>query len=167
MVKNIKFEEVSLEKATYLVLKEGIQRIQKYGLSVHIECCTGCGYFIRLTRVKGTGLVIALSHEKDKYYLLKGEDNFNKLVKIVDNNYQGDFDFVDVLLLPNDFHKCVKLSSVSINNITHVWNSGYLSLSVSPEDFKDAESIRNIFMLSKMISLKFTGDKGDISYQIS
>lgn len=167
MLKNIKFEEVSLEKATYLVLKEGIERIQKYGLSVHIECCTGCGYLIRLTKVKGTGLVIAFSHEKNKYYLLKGEDNFNKLVKIIDNNYRGDFDFVDVLLLPNDFHKCVKLSGVGIDNITHVWNSGYMSLSVGPEDFKDSDSIRNIFILSKAISLKFTGDKGDISYQIS
>lgn len=167
MLKNIKFEEVSLEKATYLVLKEGIERIKKYGLSVHIETCTGCGYFIRLTKVKGTGLVIALSHEKGKYYLLKDEDNFNKLVKIIDNNYRGDFDFVDVLLLPNDFHKCVKLSSVSINNINHVWDSGYLSLSVSPEDFKDAASIRCIFTISKIASLKFIGDKGDVSYQIS
>lgn len=167
MLKNIKFEEISLEKATYLILKEGINRIKKYGLSVHIEGCTGCGYFIRLTRVKGTGLVIALSHEKDKYYLLKGEDNFNKLVKFIDNNYQDDFDFVDILLLPNDYHKCVALSSLGRCNVPHIWNSGYLSLSVSPEDFRDAENIRNIFMLSKIVNLKFIGEKGDVPYQIS
>lgn len=167
MLKNIKFEEVSLEKAVYLSVRNGVQRIKKHAQSVHIESFNGCGYSVRLTKVKGTGLVIALSHEKNKYYLLKGEENFEDLIKAIDYNYRGDFGFRDVLLLPNDYHKCVTLSKLGGCDVPHIWNCGYMSLSVSPEDFKDAESIRSIFMLSKMISLKFTGDKGDISYQIS
>ena len=167
MLKNIKFEEVTLEKAVYLSVRNGIHKIQKYGQSVHIEAYNGCGYFVRLTKVKDTGLVIAFSHEKNKYYLLKGEENFEELIKAIDCNYRGNFNFREILLLPNDYHKCAALSSLGRCNILHIWNSGYMSLSVTTEDFKDAENIQDILILSKIISLKFIGEKGDIPYQIS
>ena len=167
MLKNIKFKELTLAEATFMVLKEGFVKISKTDFAVLLEFCNGCGYSIRLTKVKGVGLVLTRSNKMSEHYVLKPNKDIEELLKIINYYYEGNTDIQEILHLPNDLHKCVALNSLGSTTHQYIWNKGYLSLSVSPSDFKDETSIRNIFVLSKIFSIQFIGDKGGVSYQVS
>lgn len=102
-----------------------------------------------------------------EHYVLKTNKDIEELIKIIDYYCETGVDIQEVLYFPNDLHKCIVLSSLSNSSPQYIWNQGYLSLSVSPSDFKDENSIRNIFVLSKIFSIQFIGDKGGIAYQVS
>nr|DAR92439.1 MAG TPA: hypothetical protein [Caudoviricetes sp.] len=167
MLKNIKFKELTLAEATFMVLKEGFVKISKTDFAVLLEFCNGCGYSIRLTKVKGVGLVLTRSNKMSEHYVLKANKDIEELLKIINYYYEGNTDIQEILYLPNDLHKCVALNSLGSTAHQYIWNKGYLSLSVSPSDFKDETSIRNIFVLSKIFSIQFIGDKGGVAYQVS
>lgn len=167
MLKNIKFKELTLAEATFMVLKEGFDSISKTDSAILLELCNGCGYSIRLTKVKGVGLVLTRSNKMSEHYVLKANKDIEELLKIINYYYEGDANIQDVLYTPNDLHKCITLDSLNSSTPQYIWNRGYLSLSVSPSDFKDETSIRNIFVLSKIFSIQFIGDKGGIAYQVS
>ncbi len=167
MLKNIKFKELTLAEATFMVLKEGFVKISKTDFAVLLEFRNGCGYSIRLTKVKGVGLVLTRSNKMSEHYVLKANKDIEELLKIINYYYEGNTDIQEILYLSNDLHKCVVLSSLGSSAPQYIWNKGYLSLSVSPSDFKDEPSIRNIFVLSKIFSIQFIGDKGGIAYQVS
>lgn len=167
MLKNIKFKELTLAEATFMVLKEGFVKISKTDFAVLLEFCNGCGYSIRLTKVKGVGLVLTRSNKMSEHYVLKANKDIEELLKIINYYYEGNTDIQEILYLPNDLHKCVALNSLGSTVHQYIWNKGYLSLSVSPSDFKDETSIRNIFVLSKIFSIRFIGDKGGAAYQVS
>lgn len=166
MLKNIKFKELTLAEATYMVLKEGLDKISKNNGVVFLDYGNGCGYTIRLTKVKGVGLVLTRSNKMSEYYVLKDHKDIEELLKIIDY-YLDSINLQEVLYLPNDLHKCVALGSLKNASPQHIWHHGYLSLSVSPADFKDESSIRNIFVLTKIFSVQFIGDKGGVPYQVS
>lgn len=167
MLKNIKFKELTLVEATFMVLKEGFVKISKTDFAILLEFCNGCGYSIRLTKVKGVGLVLTRSNKMSEHYVLKANKDIEELLKIINYYYEGNTDIQEILYLPNDLHKCIALNSLGNTAHQYIWNKGYLSLSVSPSDFKDESSIRNIFVLSKIFSIQFIGDKGGVAYQIS
>ena len=166
MLKNIKFKELTLVEATFMVLKEGLDKIGNSSHAVFLEFCNDCGYSIRLTKVKGVGLVLTRSNKMSEHYVLKNHKDIEELLKIIDYYHDG-IDIQDILYSPNDLHKCIAISSLNSITPLHIWNSGYLSLSVSPSDFKDENHIRNIFVLTKIFSVQFIGDKGGIAYQVS
>lgn len=167
MLKNIKFKELTLAEAAFMVLKEGLVQITKTSSAVFLEYRNGCGYNIRLTKIKGVGLIITRSSKMSEYYVLKNNKDIEDLLKIIDFYCETGVDIQDVLYTPNDLHKCITLGSLNSSVPQYIWNHGYLSLSVSPSDFKDEDSIRNIFVLSKIFSIQFVGDKGGIPYQVS
>lgn len=167
MLKNIKFKELTLAEATFMVLKEGLDEISKTDFAVHLKFCNGCGYSIRLTKVKRIGLVITRSNKMSEHYVLRSNEEIEELLKIISYYYDGNVDIHEILYLPNDLHKCLALSSLKSSAPYYIWNKGYLSLSVSPADFKDEDHIRNIFILTKMFSVQFIGDKGGVPYQVS
>lgn len=167
MLKNIKFKELTLAEATLMVLKEGLEGIAKSSFALFLRYGLGCGYAIRLSKVKRIGLVITRSDKMSEHYVLKADKDIEELLKIIYYYSDGNIDIHDFIYLPNDLHKCVTLSSLSNSDPQSIWNQGYLSLSVSPSDFKDEDSIRNIFVLTKIFSVQFIGDKGGIAYQVS
>lgn len=167
MLKNIKFKELTLAEATFMVLKEGFVSISKTDSAVLLEFCNGCGYSVRLTKVKGVGLVLTRSNKMSEHFVLKQNKDIEELIKIINYYYEGNTDIQEILYLPNDLHKCVALSSLKNSAPQHIWNKGYLSLSVNTADFKDESAIWNIFVLSKIFSVRFVGDKGGIAYQVS
>ena len=167
MLKNIKFKELTLAEATFMILKEGLIGISKTNFALLLEYGDGCGYTIRLTKVKGVGLVITRSNKMSEHYVLKTGKDIEELLKIVYYYYDGNIDIQEIIYLPNDLHKCITLDSLNSTAPQYIWNKGYLSLSVSPSDFKDESSIRDIFVLSKMFSIQFIGDKGGVAYQVS
>ena len=167
MLKNIKFKELTLAEATFMVLKEGLDEISKTDFAVHLKFCNGCGYTIRLTKVKRIGLVITCSNKMSEHYVLKLNEDIEELLKIINYYYDGNIDIHEILYLPNDLHKCLTLSSLKSSAPQYIWDKGYLSLSVSPADFKDENHIRDIFVLTKIFSVQFIGDKGGAPYQVS
>lgn len=167
MLKNIKFKELTLAEATFMVLKEGLVEISKTDFAVLLKFCNGCGYSIRLTKVKRIGLVITCSNKMSEHYVLRSNEDIEELLKIISYYYDGNIDIHEILCLPNDLHKCLALSSLKSSAPCYIWNKGYLSLSVSPADFKDEDHIRDIFILTKIFSVQFIGDKGGVPYQVS
>ena len=167
MLKNIKFKELTLAEATFMVLKEGFVKISKTDFATLLEFRNGCGYSIRLTKVKGVGLVLTRSNKMSEHFVLKQNKDIEELIKIINYYYEGNTDIQEILYLPNDLHKCVLLSSLKSSAPQYIWNKGYLSLSVSPADFKDEDHIRDIFVLTKIFSVQFIGDKGGVPYQVS
>lgn len=59
------------------------------------------------------------------------------------------------------------LSKLSTISIDQVWLSGYFIVSVKSNDFKDEETIKTIFELSKIVSVLFVSDRYKVLHRLS
>lgn len=168
---NVKLKDITLEKATYELVKEGIKDIRKMfsnqvlfvipNHSVHER------YRIRLVNIKNVGLVISFSNKMAEHFVLRDPDEIDKLISILESIGKYKVDIREALYLPNDFHECVELSKLTAISVDQVWLSGYFTVSVKSNDFKDEETIKTIFELSKIISVLFISERNKVLYRLS
>ena len=124
-------------------------------------------YRIRLVNIKDVGLVISFSNKMAEHFVLRDPDEIDKLISILESIGKYKVDIREALYLPNNFHECMELSKLSTISIDQVWLSGYFIVSVKSNDFKDEETIKTIFELSKIVSVLFISDRYKVLYRLS
>ena len=166
-----KLKEITLEKATYELVKDGIKDIRKMFSNQVLFVIPNHGvrerYRIRLVNVKDVGLVISFSNKMAEHFVLRDPDEIDKLISILESIGEYKVDIREALYLPNNFHECVALSKLQAIDIDQVWLSGYFIVSVVSDDFKDEKSIKTIFELSKIVSVLFVSQRYKVLYRLS
>lgn len=166
-----KLKEITLEKATYELVKDGIKDIRKMFSNQVLFVIPNHGarerYRIRLVNVKDVGLVISFSNKMAEHFVLGDPDEIDKLISILESIGEYKVDIREALYLPNNFHECVALSKLQAIDIDQVWLSGYFIVSVVSDDFKDEKSIKTIFELSKIVSVLFVSQRYKVLYRLS
>ena len=168
---NVKLKDITLEKATYELIKDGIKDIRKMFSNQVLFVIPNHSdrerYRIRLVNIKDVGLVISFSNKMAEHFVLRDPDEIDKLISILESIGKYKIDIREALYLPNNFHECMALSKLSAIDIDQVWLSGYFIVSVVSDDFKDEKSIKTIFELSKIISVLFVSKRYKVLYRLS
>ena len=168
---NVKLKDITLEKATYELIKDGIKDIRKMFSNQVLFVIPNHSdrerYRIRLVNIKDVGLVISFSNKMAEHFVLRDPDEIDKLISILESIGKYKIDIREALYLPNNFHECMELSKLSTISIDQVWLSGYFIVSVKSNDFKDEETIKTIFELSKIVSVLFVSDRYKVLHRLS